>query len=145
MFCLDTDQHSTDDTPISNTSQQHVESEAVADPTDVIKVLAPCPGIQPIPTMPANSRLVDKLVREAAQGHLQAINAILATNPELVRYCRYWNSSVKYSCQYFTCLFCICFILHSCFILHGRNLIELYVHLYQFTFSFTYLIRYSLL
>ena len=32
----------------------------------------------------ANTKLVDKLVREAAQGHLSPVNAILATNPELL-------------------------------------------------------------
>lgn len=82
MFA-DTFHHQTaDDTPISNTSQQHIDDNTLQE----VDAAPPIGSVAPALSVPAtNSRLVDKLVREAAQGHLQAINAILATNPELVR------------------------------------------------------------
>lgn len=84
----DTHRHSTrdDNTPISNTALQHTEAPPTQlhDPALLAANHIAASGAPPTVPPHINRKLVDKLVREAAQGHLSNVNALLALHPELL-------------------------------------------------------------
>ncbi|XP_018018518.1 E3 ubiquitin-protein ligase MIB2 [Hyalella azteca] len=104
----DTHRHSSlDDTPISNTSHQTNGAAALPDDSADLMMTASQAGAantstfvtQPMTTTLANKKLVDKLVREAAQGHLSNVNAILSLNPELLECGSNGKTALQVACH----------------------------------------------
>ncbi|KAF2368488.1 Ankyrin repeat-containing domain [Trinorchestia longiramus] len=105
----DTHRHSSvDDTPISNTSHQLSDMTSFTDVSNDTAIAAGNHTVHavtsdtvapPVAATPANRKLVDKLVREAAQGHLSNVNAILSLNPELLEFGSNGKTALQVACH----------------------------------------------